>query len=68
VRVAGVRLAVYGGESADLPPQLLQGFLNSVTAGNAAARIGHVYPFEEIVQAHKDMEGRTVSRKLVVTT
>lgn len=64
----GVRLAAYGGESADLPPSLLQGFLDQVAAGTAAVPIGHVYRFDEIVQAHADMEANRVSGKLVVTT
>jgi NADPH:quinone reductase len=64
----GVRLAAYGGESADLPPPLLQGFLDQVAAGTAVVPIGHVYRFDEIVQAHADMEANRVSGKLVVTT
>jgi len=63
----GVRLAAYGGEAADLPPQLLQGFLDSVAAGAAVVPIGHVYHFDEIVEAHRAMEGNQVSGKLVVT-
>jgi NADPH:quinone reductase len=63
----GVRLAAYGGEAADLPPPLLQGFLDQVAAGTAVVPIGHVYRFDEIVQAHTDMEANRVSGKLVVT-
>jgi NADPH:quinone reductase len=63
----GVRLAAYGGEAADLPPPLLQGFLDQVAAGTAVVPIGHVYRFDEIVQAHADMEANRVSGKLVVT-
>jgi NADPH:quinone reductase len=64
----GVRLAAYGGESADLPPELLQGFLDQVAAGKAVVPIGRVYRFDEIVEAHRAMEGNQVSGKLVVTT
>jgi NADPH:quinone reductase len=64
----GVRLAAYGGDAADLPARLLQGFLDRVAAGKAVVPIGRVYRFEEIVQAHKDMEASAVSGKLVVTT
>jgi NADPH:quinone reductase len=64
----GVRLTAYGGESADLPPQLLQSFLNSVAAGQAVVPVGHVYTFNEIVRAHADMEASKVAGKLVVTT
>jgi NADPH:quinone reductase len=64
----GVRLTAYGGEAADLPPRLLQGFLDSVAAGTAAVPIGRVYRFDQIVQAHADMEASRVSGKLVVLT
>jgi NADPH:quinone reductase len=64
----GVRLTAYGGDAADLSPQLLQGFLDNVAAGTAAVPIGRVYRFDEIVRAHSDMEGNRVSGKLVVLT
>ena len=63
----GVRLAAYGGEAADLPPRLLQDFLDAVAAGTAIVPIGHVYRFDQIVQAHADMEAGRASGKLVVT-
>jgi NADPH:quinone reductase len=62
----GVRLTAYGGEAADLPPKLLQGFLDDVSAGKAVVPVGHVYQFDQIVQAHADMEANRVSGKLVV--
>jgi NADPH:quinone reductase len=64
----GVRLTAYGGEAADLPPRLLQDFLDSVAAGMAVVPIGRVYRFDEIVEAHRAMEEDQVSGKLVVTT
>ena len=64
----GVRLTAYGGEAADLAPPLLQGFLDSVAAGTAVVPIGRVYGFDQIVQAHADMEANRVSGKLVVLT
>jgi NADPH2:quinone reductase len=64
----GVRLTAYGGEAADLPPQLLQSFLDRVAAGTAVVPIGRVYRFDQVVEAHRAMEGDQVSGKLVVTT
>jgi NADPH:quinone reductase len=64
----GVRLTAYGGESADLPAELLQGFLDQVAAGTAVVPIGRVYRLDQIVEAHRAMEGNQVSGKLVVTT
>jgi NADPH:quinone reductase-like Zn-dependent oxidoreductase len=64
----GVRLTAYGGEAADLPADLLQRYLDDVAAGRALVPIGHVYRFDQIVQAHADMEANRASGKLVVTT
>ena len=64
----GVRLTAYGGGAADLPPNLLQDFLDSVAAGTAAVPIGRIYRFDQIVQAHADMQASSVSGKLVVLT
>ena len=64
----GVRLTAYGGGAADLPPNLLQEFLDSVAAGTAAVPIGRIYRFDQIVQAHADMQASSVSGKLVVLT
>jgi NADPH:quinone reductase-like Zn-dependent oxidoreductase len=64
----GVRLTVYGGDAADLPADLLQGYLDDVAAGRAVVPVGHVYRFDQIVEAHADMEANRASGKLVVTT
>ena len=64
----GVRLTAYGGEAADLPPNILQGFINEVESGRVRVPIAHVYRFDEIVEAHQAMETARVSGKLVVST
>jgi len=64
----GVRLAAYSGDAADLPAEVLQGFLDDVAAGTATVPVGHVYELAEIVQAHRDLEAGRYSGKLVVTT
>ena len=64
----GVRLTSYAGEATDLPPTVLQEFLDAVTDNTSLAPIGAVYPLEHIVQAHTDMEHNRASGKLVVTT
>ncbi|HUA02932.1 MAG TPA: zinc-binding alcohol dehydrogenase family protein [Solirubrobacteraceae bacterium] len=63
----GVRLAAYGGEASDLPDDVLQQFLDDVAAGTARVPVGHVYRFDEIVEAHTAMEAGTAAGKLVVT-
>ncbi|MGB5758590.1 MAG: zinc-binding alcohol dehydrogenase family protein [Acidimicrobiales bacterium] len=64
----GVRLTAYGGDAADLPAEVLQGFLDMVASGQADVPIHRVYAFDEIVEAHREMEAGTATGKLVVTT
>jgi NADPH:quinone reductase len=63
----GVRLTAYSGEASDLPPAVLQEFLDVVAAGAAKVPIGKTYTLEDIVQAHQDMEEGTVTGKLIFT-
>jgi NADPH:quinone reductase-like Zn-dependent oxidoreductase len=64
----GVRLTSYGGDAGDLPPSVLQEYLDAVAAGSAVVPIARVYGFEQIAEAHAAMEAGSVSGKLVVTT
>jgi NADPH2:quinone reductase len=64
----GVRLTAYGGEAADLPAPVLQGFIDLVRAGHVTVPIARVYRLDEIAEAHADMEAGTMTGKLVVTT
>jgi len=63
----GVRLAAYGGDASDLPPEELQHFLDDVAGGVAQVPVGRVYRFDQIVEAHRAMEAGAVAGKLVVT-
>jgi NADPH2:quinone reductase len=65
---SGVRLTAYGGDADDLPPRVLQAFLDAAAYGDAVIPVDHVYRFDEIVQAHTAMEAGTAAGKLVVTT
>lgn len=64
----GVRLTAYSGGAADLAPQTLQDFLDTVAAGRAAIPLGKTYRMDEIVTAHEDMEAGRVGGKGVVLT
>ncbi|MHA3704829.1 zinc-binding alcohol dehydrogenase family protein [Jatrophihabitans sp. YIM 134969] len=64
----GVRLTSYGGDASDLPPDVLQDFLDGVAAGSASVPIDHVYRFDEIVEASRVMDEGRATGKLVVTT
>lgn len=64
----GVRLTAYNGDAADLPPAVLQDFLDAVAAGQAHVPLGRTYTLDQVAQAHVDLETGTVIGKLVVTT
>lgn len=62
----GVRLTAYGGDASDLPPAVLQEFLDAVAAGEAQVPIHRTYPLGDIAEAHADMEAGRATGKLVV--
>ena len=64
----GVRLTAYGGDANDLPADVLQDFLDKAAAGVMTIPIHRTYRFDEIVDAHRDMEAGVATGKLVVTT
>jgi NADPH:quinone reductase-like Zn-dependent oxidoreductase len=62
----GVRLTGYGGESSNLPAEVLQRYLDLIATGKLTVPIHRVYRLDEIQQAHRDMEENTATGKLVV--
>jgi NADPH:quinone reductase-like Zn-dependent oxidoreductase len=64
----GVRLTAYSRGAADLPAEVLQGFLDAVAAGDAVVPISRVYQLDEIRQAHVAMESGSATGKIVVLT
>lgn len=64
----GVRLTAYSGEASDLPPAVLQGYLDDVAAGRAPVPLDRVFALEEIGEAHELMESGGARGKLVVRT
>ena len=62
----GVRLTGYGGEASDLPADVLQGFLDDVSAGRLKVPLDRTYTLDEIAAAHADMEAGNAVGKLVV--
>jgi NADPH2:quinone reductase len=63
---SGVRLTAYGGDAADLPTDVLQGYLDAVAAGGLTVPIDRTYTLDQITQAHTDMEHGRATGKLVV--
>jgi NADPH2:quinone reductase len=64
---SGVFLTGYGGDASDLPPAVLQEFLDDIAAGRATMPIARTYTLDQIAEAHADMEGNRVAGKLVVS-
>jgi len=62
----GVRLTAYRGDASDLPPDVLQEFLDAVAAGEAEVPIHRTYRLDELAEAHADMEAGRATGKLVV--
>ena len=63
----GVRLTAYGGDSGDLPPAVLQDFLDAVAAGQISVPVHRRFDISEIQEAHAYMESGKATGKLVVT-
>ncbi|WP_041624534.1 zinc-binding dehydrogenase [Stackebrandtia nassauensis] len=62
----GVRLTGYGGESEDLPSEVLQDHLDKLASGAVNPGPTHVYTLDDIRRAHDDLEHNRVFGKLVV--
>lgn len=63
---SGVRLTGYTGDAKDLPPRVLQAFLDAVAAGDAKVPVGRVFAMDDIQEAHHVMEANTAQGKIVV--
>jgi NADPH:quinone reductase-like Zn-dependent oxidoreductase len=64
---SGVRLTGYGGEAGDLPPAVLQHYLDATVAGRFSPPIHQVYEgLEQVAEAHRSMEANRAVGKLVV--
>jgi NADPH2:quinone reductase len=62
----GVRLTAYSGDASDLPPDVLQGFLDDVAADRAVVPLARSFRLDQIVEAHTLMENGGASGKIVV--
>ncbi len=61
----GVRLTAYGGESSDLPADVLQRHLDRLASGAVSPGPTTVYPLADIRRAHDDLEHNRQVGKLV---
>jgi NADPH:quinone reductase-like Zn-dependent oxidoreductase len=61
----GVRLTAYAGGAEDLPPSVLQSWLDRLASGELPVGPLHTYMLDEIPRAHADLEHNRVFGKLV---
>ena len=65
----GVRLTAYGGDSSDLPAEVLQSYLDRLAAGTARLGPIRVRHLDEIREAHSDLEhNRGFGKQVILTT
>lgn len=62
----GVRLTAYSGEASDLPPEVLQGFLDDVASGHAVVPVDRAFGLDQVREAHALMESGDARGKLVL--
>ena len=60
------RLTVYMGEASNLTHELLQDFIDAVTAGIINLAIDRTFRLDQLVEAHTYMESNQAKGKLVV--
>jgi NADPH:quinone reductase len=65
---SGVRLTAYSGDAADLPPQVLQRYLDRLADGSLTLGPVRTYTLDQIREAHSDLEHNRGVGKIVVTT
>lgn len=63
-----VRLTTYSGTAADFMLTPLQDIVERIAADQLRIRIGRVFRMDEIVEAHRCMEGNRAGGKIVVVT
>jgi NADPH:quinone reductase-like Zn-dependent oxidoreductase len=64
----GVRLTAYSGDAADLPPPVLQHYLDRMSDGTFTLGPVVTYPMDQIRDAHHAVETNTIDGKVVVLT
>lgn len=62
----GVKLTSYSGESADISAAQLQEYVELVESGALQVKLGPVFPFERLPEAHRLMDENRANGKIVV--
>jgi NADPH2:quinone reductase len=62
----GVKLTSYSGESGDIGVDQFQAYVVSVESGALQVKLGPVFPFERLPEAHRLMDENRANGKIVV--
>ena len=62
----GVKLTSYSGEASDITAQQLDEYLALVAAGKISVKVGPVFGFDDLQQAHANMDANRANGKMVV--
>ena len=62
----GVKLTSYSGESGDISAAQLQEYVESVESGALQIKLGPVYPFDRLPEAHRLMDENRANGKIVI--
>jgi len=62
----GVKLTSYSGESGDIGADQLQKYVELAESGKLGVKLGPVFPFEKLPEAHKLMDENRANGKIVI--
>ncbi len=62
----GVKLTSYSGEASDISEQQLHEYLALVAAGRISVQLGPVFGFDDLQQAHANMDANRANGKMVI--
>jgi NADPH:quinone reductase len=62
----GVKLTSYSGESGDIGAAQLQAYVGLVESGALQVKLGPVFPFDELPEAHRLMDENRANGKIVI--
>ncbi len=62
----GVKLTSYSGEASDITAQQLDDYLARVASGEISVKLGPVFGFDDLQQAHAHMDDNRAGGKMVI--
>jgi NADPH:quinone reductase-like Zn-dependent oxidoreductase len=62
----GVKLTSYSGEASDITSELLQHYVSLVESGKLTLKLGPIFDFERLQEAHVLMDENRANGKIVI--